>query len=70
MSAAQMSTDHKKEIDDVHECNNEEGHSIELEESEYPLIFTDKKGLAMISFVTIGLAYGFNEIYPHLKDEN
>ena len=77
MSTAHLGTDHhnqQQRLDnDVCEGNHLEAsgahHSIEIEESEYPLIFTDKKGLAMIAFVTIGLAFGFSNVYPYFKDE-
>jgi hypothetical protein len=42
---------------------------IEVEESDYPIIFTDKRGIALISFVALGLAFGLNQVYPIIYDE-
>ena len=42
---------------------------IELEDSEYPVIFTDKKGIAMITFVAVGLAFGLNQVYPFIYED-
>jgi hypothetical protein len=42
---------------------------IEVEESDYPIIFTDKKGIALISFVALGLAFGLNQVYPFIFEQ-
>jgi hypothetical protein len=63
MSAAHTAADQLMHSNDGYAL---EGQSIEIEESEYPSMFTDKKGLAMISFVIIGLSYGLNQVYPYL----
>jgi len=43
---------------------------IELEESDYPIIFTDKKGIALITFVALGLSFGLNQVYPFIFEQS
>ena len=50
-----------------HICENQ-CDVIELEVSEYPIIFTDKRGIALIAFVALGLAFGLNSVYPFIYD--
>ena len=73
MSAAGTATDdqlqniqYKEDIGHLKE-NHED--LIEVEESDYPIIFTDKKGIALISFVALGLAFGLNQVYPFIFEQ-
>jgi hypothetical protein len=62
-----LKTSNNEDIDHLRE-NHED--LIEVEESDYPIIFTDKRGIALISFVALGIAFGLNQVYPFIYEDN
>ena len=70
MSAAGTATDDQLQYiqykEDIGHLKENHEDLIEVEESDYPIIFTDKKGIALISFVALGLAFGLNQVYPFI----
>lgn len=74
MSATGTATDNSplKTLNNEDIDHHKEGHEdlIEVEESDYPIIFTDKRGIALISFVALGIAFGLNKVYPFIYEDN
>lgn len=72
MSAAGTATDDQQlkaqQNEVIDHLNEEHEDLIELEDSDYPIIFTDKRGIAMIAFVAVGLAFGLNQVYPFIYE--
>ncbi len=48
------------------ECQN---NTIEVENTEYPLIFTDAKGFVIISLSTVLTAIGFKYLYDNFQTD-